>query len=160
MNHKQHHISRAGFDKLKSEWEDLKYLQRPEMKTQVRDAAAEGDRSENAAYTFGKMKLRDIDQRLKRLDFLIDNAIIVDNTRHADGEIVFGARVHLKENSGKLEFWDLVGSAEVNPIENRISMVSPLGKALTGKKQGDKVSLSTPGGQREFEILKVDYPNE
>ena len=154
----QHAISKAGFDKLKAEWEDLKYSQRPAMQKQVSDAAAEGDRSENAAYTYGKMRLREIDRRLRELDRLLDGAKVVEETRHAEGEIVFGATVKLSEiSSGKERTYHLVGAAEIDPLAGRISLQSPLGKALVGRKQGESISVSTPKGLATYQITEVFY---
>ena len=154
----KHHISQDGFDKLKSEWEDLKYNQQPEMKRQVQVAAAEGDRSENAAYTYGKMKLRDIDRRLKKLDFLIDNAIIVNQVETESGEIHFGASVTLKNlNTQKVFHYQIVGEAEADAVNNKISLASPIGKALLHKKAQEQVEVKTPRGLTPFEIQKVEY---
>lgn len=154
----QHAISKAGFATLKAEWEDLKYTQRPAMQKQVSDAAAEGDRSENAAYTYGKMRLREIDRRLRYLDKLLDGAKVVEETRHAEGVIVFGAKVLLRDcKSGAERRYQLVGGAEIDPTAGRISLQSPIGKALLSRKQGESVEVETPRGTIHYLIAEVLY---
>jgi len=154
----KHAISKEGFEALKSEWEDLKYNQRPAMTKQVSDAAAEGDRSENAAYTYGKMRLREIDRRLRHLDRLLDGAQVVAQTRHEEGEIVFGAHVVLQAiKTGTTKEYHLVGEAEINPLEGRISTKSPVGKALVGRKQGESIEVETPRGKIAYLIAEVRY---
>ena len=91
----QHLISKEGFEKFKAEWEHLKYVERPAMINQVQAAAAEGDRSENAAYTYGRMRVREIDRRLRELDRILDGAKIVENAATKDGSIRFGATVKI-----------------------------------------------------------------
>ena len=155
----QHHISKEGFEKFKAEWESLKYTERPAMQKQVSDAAAEGDRSENAAYTFGRMRLREIDRRLRQLDKLLDGAQIVEAKAPADGSIRFGAKIQLKEEkTQKLKVYSIVGGEEIDPLQGKISMKSPLGTALLGKKAGEKITVQTPRGELTYVILEVLYP--
>lgn len=155
----QHHISKEGFEKLKAEWESLKYIERPAMQKQVSDAAAEGDRSENAAYTFGRMRLREIDRRLRQLDKLLDGAQIVEAKAPVDGSIRFGAKIQLKEEkTQKLKAYSIVGGEEIDPLQGKISMKSPLGTALLGKKAGEKITVQTPRGELHYVILEVLYP--
>ena len=158
----EHAISPAGFAKLKLEWETLKYTERPAMIKQVQDAAAEGDRSENAAYTYGKMRLRDIDRRLRFLDKLLDSATILARSPQADsGEIGFGAHVTAKMPSTGLEkHYRFVGPAEIDPMQGKISLQSPIGLAMKGRKQGDRITVQTPKGTQELEILRVEYEGE
>lgn len=155
----QHAISPEGFAKLKAEWEDLKFTQRPAMVKQVQDAAAEGDRSENAAYTYGKMRLRDIDRRLRYLDKLVDSAVVLDTPpQAATGEIAFGAKVVLLQKPAGIErSYQFVGPAEIDPMQGKISLQSPIGLALKGKKVGDLAIITTPKGPQEVEVLRVDY---
>ncbi len=156
----QHAISPDGFAKLKAEWEDLKFVQRPAMVKQVQDAAAEGDRSENAAYTYGKMRLRDIDRRLRHLDRIVDSAVIMETSpAAATGEIAFGAKVTIRQTAtGLNREYMFVGPAEIDPMQGRISLQSPIGTALKGKKKGDSAIITTPKGPQEIEILSVEYP--
>lgn len=151
-------ISQEGFDKLMEEWKRLKFVERPEMQRQVGAAAAEGDRSENAAYTYGKMRLRDIDRRLRELDKIIDHAKVVSTNAPADGSIRFGATVTLQDKkTNRQRIYTLVGVQEIDPIAGRISVYSPVGMALIGKKQGDSVTIEIPRGKVEYAIIGITY---
>ena len=142
----KHLISKEGFEKFKAEWEHLKYVERPAMINQVQAAAAEGDRSENAAYTYGRMRVREIDRRLRELDRILD------------GAIRFGATVKMKDIKTKRErTYSIVGEKEIDPLQGRISMKSPVGEALMGKKQGDQVQVQAPKGLITYEIIEVSY---
>ena len=99
----KHLISKEGFEKFKAEWEHLKYVERPAMINQVQAAAAEGDRSENAAYTYGRMRVREIDRRLRELDRILDGAQIVENAATKYGSIRFGATVTMLDKKNKRE---------------------------------------------------------
>ena len=124
----KHLISKEGFEKLKAEWEHLKYEERPAMINQVQAAAAEGDRSENAAYTYGRMRVREIDRRLRELDRILDGAKIVENVAPEDGSIKFGATIKMLDIKNKREkTYSIVGEKEIDPLKGRISMKSPIG---------------------------------
>jgi len=152
----QHLITPQGFEKLKQEWEDLKYVQRPAIVRQVQEAAAEGDRSENAAYTYGKMRLREIDRRLRYLDRLLDTAVIVNQSNAtAPTAVGFGTRVRVRDHDGREFEYHFVGSAEINPSSGAISLKSPIGTALQGKKVGESVRVKTPSGERFLTILDI-----
>lgn len=154
----QHLISKEGFEKYKEEWERLKYVERPEMINQVQAAAAEGDRSENAAYTYGRMRVREIDRRLRELDRILDGAKIVENVAPEDGSIRFGANISLIDVKTKRQKkYCIVGEKEIDPLQGKISMKSPIGEALMGKKKGDTVQVQAPRGVISYEILEVSY---
>lgn len=154
----QHLISKEGFEKYKEEWERLKYVERPEMINQVQAAAAEGDRSENAAYTYGRMRVREIDRRLRELDRILDGAKIVENVAPEDGSIRFGANISLIDVKTKRQKkYSIVGEKEIDPLQGKISMKSPIGEALMGKKKGDTVQVQAPRGVISYEILEVSY---
>lgn len=154
-----HLISKDGFEKLKAEWQHLKYTERPAVQRRVSDAAAEGDRSENAEYTYGRMRLREIDKRLRFLDKILDDAKIVSTTEPNDGSIRFGAMVSLEETKTKKQKkYSLVGPQEIDPLHGKISISSPVGRVLIGKKQGDTVKVSVPKGTLEYLIVEVTYP--
>lgn len=154
----KHLISQEGFDKFKAEWEHLKFVERPAMINQVQAAAAEGDRSENAAYTYGRMRVREIDRRLRELDRILDGAQVVAAPASDDGSIRFGATVKMKDVKTKRErVYSIVGEKEINPLEGKISMKSPVGEALLGKKQGDQVKVQAPRGTITYEIVEVSY---
>ncbi len=154
----KHAISPEGFDKFKREWEHLKYRERPAIKIQIADAAAEGDRSENAAYTYGRMRLREIDRRLRELDRILDGARVVKIAPSEDGSIRFGASIELLEHATrKTKTYQIVGTQEINPLEGKISMESPLGKELIGKCCGQQVCIQTPRGKKTFTISRITY---
>ena len=154
----KHMISKEGFEKFKAEWEQLKYVERPAMINQVQAAAAEGDRSENAAYTYGRMRVREIDRRLRELDRILDGAQIIETKPTEDGSIRFGARVKLLDKKTKREKqYSIVGEKEIDPLQGRISLKSPIGTALVGKKQGETVQVEAPRGTITYEILEVRY---
>lgn len=154
----QHLISKEGFEKYKAEWEHLKYVERPAMINQVQAAAAEGDRSENAAYTYGRMRVREIDRRLRELDRLIDGAQIVDIAAPTDGSIRFGATIQLIDKKTKrTKTYSIVGEKEIDPLQGKISMKSPIGEALMGKKKGDSITINAPRGAIQYEIQDVTY---
>ncbi len=154
----KHLISKEGFEKFKAEWEQLKYVERPAMINQVQAAAAEGDRSENAAYTYGRMRVREIDRRLRELDRILDGAQVVESMASDDGSIRFGATIKLKDLKTKREkIYQIVGDKEIDPLQGRISMKSPVGEALMGKKVGEQVQVKAPKGTITYEIVEVTY---
>ncbi|MCK9183196.1 MAG: transcription elongation factor GreA [Fibrobacteraceae bacterium] len=154
----QQPISKEGFQKLKEEWEHLKFVERPEMQRQVGAAAAEGDRSENAAYTYGKMRLRDIDRRLRELDKILDQAKVIELAIPKDGSIRFGATVTLEEETTKKQkTYTLVGVQEIDPLQGKISISSPVGKALLGKYKGESVAITIPKGTFNYTVLEILY---
>ena len=151
------YMTPEGYRKVVEEWTDLKDVQRPEMQHQVQVAAAEGDRSENAAYTFGKMRLREIDRRLRYLDRLIAGAVVVEKVAD-DGTVRFGATIRVRRSSDGREFeYTIVGKSEADINNNRLSNESPLAKAFIGKKAGEAVVLATPRGPQEMTLLEVSY---
>lgn len=151
------YLTPAGHARITAEWHELRQ-EREDMKIQVQIAAAEGDRSENAAYTYGKMRLRQIDRRLKELDRILDKAKVVEKVSE-DGSVRFGAEVELLNlKTQKTVRYTLVGSAEANAVEGKISTSSPLGAALIGKFADDEVEISSPRGPIGFKILSLTYP--
>lgn len=154
----QHLISKEGFEKFKAEWEQLKYVERPAMINQVQAAAAEGDRSENAAYTYGRMRVREIDRRLRELDRILDGAKIVEISAPEDGSIRLGAKIKMVDIKTKRpKEYTIVGEKEIDPLKGRISMKSPIGEALKGKKTGDTIQVNVPRGTVTYEIVEVRY---
>ncbi|MEO6096143.1 MAG: GreA/GreB family elongation factor [Fibrobacteria bacterium] len=156
-------ISADGMEKLKAEWEELWYRTRPKLLEEVAAAAAQGDRSENAEYIYGKRKLREIDRRLRQLDDKITKSTVVEGARET-GKIVFGARIRLRRldasdnPSGTEMLIQIVGVDEIDPVQGRISMDSPMGKALMGNIPSGQVQVQTPKGLVRYDILEVDYP--
>ena len=152
------YLTPAGYAALKEEFRRLLYVERPAMVEQVADAAAMGDRSENAEYIYGKKKLRQIDSRIRFLEGRLSDVVVVDPTQQAARDIRFGATVILEDEDLGEEFtYVLVGEDEIDPTAGRISWQSPVGQALIGKVQDDVVLVRTPKGARELIVLSFQY---
>jgi transcription elongation factor GreB len=151
------YITPAGFKRLVDELLDLRTVQRPKVVQEVSDAAAQGDRSENAEYIYGKRKLREIDRRMRFLHKRIDAAVVVDPNQKRGAKVFFGATVVLEDDDGAELEWQLVGEDEIDAAHRRISWRSPIGAALLGKQEGDDVRVQTPSGARKFSIVEVRY---
>ena len=149
-------ISPEGYQKLKTEWENLWYEVRPKLLEEIAAAAAQGDRSENAEYIYGRKKLREIDRRLRELDGKITRATVVSGTRR-DDRIYLGARVTLKKTGGGEMVVRLVGDDEIDPVSGCISRNSPLGAALMGLEPSGTIRVTTPRGVQEYAIVSVVY---
>lgn len=146
--------------RMRAELKDLLYVKRPEMVNTVSWAAANGDRSENADYHYGKKRLRQIDGRLRFLQKRLEAAEIVDPVaqRQVAGErVLFGCTVTVENEQGEEKTYSIVGVDEIDLGKGRISWVSPIGRALLGRSLEDVVSFKTPGGTSELEIVKVEY---
>jgi transcription elongation factor GreB len=150
-------ITPGGFQRLKDELTRLHRVDRPAVVAAVEEAAAHGDRSENAEYTYGKRKLREIDRRLNFLNFRMKASRIVDPMTQPRDRIQFGATVVLEDEDGEEKVWILVGEDEVEVPKRRISWKSPVGKALMNKKVGDEVTAITPNGPRSYDIVDMRY---
>jgi len=154
------YMTPACAEQMRAELKDLLYVKRPETVKRVSDAAAEGDRSENAEYIYGKRHLRKIDSRIQFLTKRIENAEIVDPVeqgRNAAGRVVFGATVTVEDEEGEEKVYSIVGEDEYNGAKGLVSWKSPIGKALMKKEEGDVVVVKTPAGPREIEIVAVEY---
>lgn len=149
-------ISPEGYEKLKAEWEHLWHEVRPKLLEEIAAAAAQGDRSENAEYIYGRKKLREIDRRLRELDGKITRATVVSGPRR-DDRIYLGARVTLARKGGGEQVVWLVGDDEIDPVAGRISRNSPLGAALLGREPSGTVRVTTPRGVQEYAIVSVEY---
>lgn len=152
-------ITRAGHDRLKAELDELWRIRRPEVVKALAAAAAEGDRSENAEYTYRKKQLAEIDRRVRYLGKRLP-ALKVVETRPADPDSVyFGAQVTLENlESGDTVCYGIVGPDETDARAGLISVDSPLAKALLRRRLDDEVEALLPGGPARFLILEVDYP--
>lgn len=140
--------------------EELEYLwrtERPLVTQQVSDAAALGDRSENAEYIYGKKRLREIDRRVRFLRKRLEQLIIVDQLPTNQAKIYFGAWVELVDDQEQLLKIRLVGPDEIDPSRNYISIDSPLGKAILGKQLDDEINFDSPSGNKYYCIDKIEY---
>jgi transcription elongation factor GreB len=126
----------------------------------VHGAASNGDRSENGDYIYGKRRLREIDRRIRFLTKRLDLAEVVDpSVHHGSDQVFFGATVTYVNAAGDEQTINIVGIDELDPLHGKISWVSPVARALTKAKEGDVITLRTPAGDDELEILRVTYPS-
>jgi transcription elongation factor GreB len=133
--------------------------ERPAMVQIVSWAASNGDRSENGDYLYGKKRLREIDRRMRFLTKRLELAEVVDPTLQTNREqVFFGATVLYANHEGQEQRVTIVGVDEAEPLQGRISWISPVARALTKAKLGDTVTLRTPGGIEELDILEISYP--
>ncbi|MBI0038089.1 transcription elongation factor GreB [Gilliamella sp. B14384H2] len=154
---KANYITREGYLALDRE---LKYLwkeERPRVTQAVSDAAALGDRSENAEYIYGKRRLREIDRRVRFLTKRLETLTIVDPDPRQEGKVFFGAWVKLEDESGELHIYRIVGADEFDPKKNWISINSPVARALIGHKIDDEISVLTPNGKTYYVIVDISY---
>jgi transcription elongation factor GreB len=151
------HITAAGYRALQEEAEQLWTVERPKLVKSVAAAAAEGDRSENAEYIYGKRKLAEIDRRLSYLGKRLTVLTVVDGAPAADGRVHFGAFVTLEDEHGTEVCYQIVGSDETEANQKRISMDAPLARALLGKREGDEVTVERPKGEMTYAIVDVRY---
>ena len=150
-------ITRAGYQKLVEERDRLWKVDRPKVTHEVSEAAALGDRSENAEYIYGKKKLREIDKRLHFLNDRIERAIVVDPATLSGDRVVFGATVTIEDEDGKVSVYQIVGEDEVDAGAGKISHKSPVGRAVLGKRKGDTVTVHRPAGELEVTIEKIVF---
>lgn len=151
------YLTRKGFEKMQAELRQILSVDRPEIVKVVSWAASNGDRSENADYLYGKRKLRELDRRIRFLSSRLEQATVVDPGQVRTDRVQFGATVELECESGESKKIQIVGVDEVDPSRGQISFKSPLGSALLGKSAGETVLVKSPGGEFEWEILKVLY---
>ncbi|NUM87574.1 MAG: transcription elongation factor GreB [Bdellovibrionales bacterium] len=154
----KNYITPAGHQRLRDELQRLLNVERPEVVRVVSWAASNGDRSENGDYLYGKRRLREIDRRIRFLTKRLEIAVVVDPlTRKNTKKVLFGATVTVENESGQRRTYSIVGVDEGDAGRGRVSWVSPIGKALLQAEEGDVVTLRTPGGEEDLEIVKVDY---
>ena len=151
------YISPEGHRKIVEEYNWLLKKERPRITAEVSYAASLGDRSENSEYLYGKQRLREIDKRLGFLEKRLNAIEPVDFSKFTGDKVLFGATVTFEDEDGEVQTWTILGEDEVDMAKRHISYVSPIGKALMGKKVGDLVGFETPKGRREVTILSVTY---
>ena len=158
MSDTPNYITPAGWRSLKDELYRLVNKERPEIVQIVNWAASNGDRSENGDYLYGKRRMREIDRRIRFLTKRLEAAQVVDpETREATDQIFFGATVTLLRRNGSEQTVKIVGIDEIDTAQNKISWISPLARCLIKAREGDEVSLNTPEGREDIEILEVAY---
>ncbi|OQY08769.1 MAG: transcription elongation factor GreA [Desulfobacteraceae bacterium 4572_187] len=149
-------ITKEGYEVLKKELEYLKKVERPKNIKAIEEARAHGDITENAEFEAAKDRQAFIDGRLSNLEYKLSRADIIDSKTLSNDQAVFASSVVLENiDTGENVTYQLVGPDEANIEEGRISVSSPLGKALIGKKAGDEIILQAPGGKRSYELVEI-----
>ena len=152
------YITPEGARRLTEELARLGGVDRPHIVKEVTEAAAQGDRSENAEYIYGKKKLREIDRRMRYLRKRLEIAVIVDPLKQkGNSRVFFGATVELEDELGTKSTHQIVGEDEIDTKATKISWRSPIGRALLGKSEGDVITVRRPAGEIEIEIVSVRY---
>jgi transcription elongation factor GreB len=151
------YITPEGFRRLQEEADRLWRVERPRVTQQVAEAAALGDRSENAEYIYGKKRLREIDGRLRFLQKKLDTLTVVREPPPRRDRVYFGAFVTVEEESGETAEYRLVGPDESDPAQGLLSIESPLGRALMGRVAGDEVQVARPRGTATLAIVSIRY---
>ncbi len=155
MDVKKIYLTKEGLEELKKEHGDLANKKRPEVVERVSQARSMGDLSENAEYVAAREELSFIDGRIDELEELLKQAVLIDETgKNSQHVVKLGSRVTLN-TKGKKDIYMVVGEWEADPIEKKISHESPLGKALIGKKVGEKIEVEAPAGKLQYTILSV-----
>ena len=153
---KQVPITRKGYDALKEELGKLKKIERPKNILAIEEARAHGDLSENAEYDAAKERQGYLECRINELQYKLGNADIIDPDDLPKDRAVFGCTVVLENiDSGEEVVYQLVGPDESDIKEGRISVGSPLGKAIIGKTLGDEITINAPGGKRQYELVEI-----
>ena len=156
----KNYITPQGYQRIREELLQLIDTERPEVVKIVHWAASNGDRSENGDYIYGKRRLREIDRRIRFLTKRLDLAEVVDpSIHHGSDQVFFGATVTYLNSAGSEQTITIVGIDELDPLKGKISWVSPVARALTKSREGDVITLTTPAGVDELEILHVTYPS-
>mgnify|MGYP005998426999 CR=1 FL=1 len=152
-------ITVSGLKSLKSELEDLKNIQRPKVVAAIAEARSHGDLKENAEYHAAKEQQGLIEGRVVTINDIIARANVIDVTKiENDGKVIFGSTVKVEDlETNKKISYRLVGQDEADIKKNFVFFRSPIGKAFIGKDKGDMVTVTTPSGERNFEILDVEY---
>lgn len=154
---RSNYITPEGVKRLRDELDQLWKVERPRVTQAVSEAAAQGDRSENADYIYGKRRLREIDSRVRHLTKRLDALTVVSAPPTHAGRVFFGAWVRLESDAGEEFEYRIVGPDEFDVAKGHISMDSPMGRALMGKAEGDEIVVQRPAGKAVFTILEVSY---
>jgi transcription elongation factor GreB len=153
------YITPAGYRALREEYEQLFGSERPKLVETISWAAANGDRSENGDYIYGRKRLREIDRRLGWLSKRMKDAQVVDPAQQPErGRVFFGAMVTLADEDDNRRVVTLVGEDETDASNGRIAWTSPIGRAIRGAAVGDLRRVALPGGEKEYEVVAIDYP--
>jgi transcription elongation factor GreA len=151
----------GGLVRLKQELKRLKNVERPKIVKEIAEARSHGDLSENAEYHAAKEKQSHVEGRIQQVEHWIASAEVIDASRHAGDRVVFGATVTIEDSdSGDEVTYRIVGELEADLKQGKISVTSPIARALIGKTEGDVVKVRAPGGEKEYEIKSVEFVEE
>ena len=154
----KNYMTPAGYARLDAEFNQLWKVERPKLVETIAWAASNGDRSENGDYIYGKKRLREVDRRIRFLSRRLEHAEVVDPaSREATDQVFFGATVTVAGADGHESTYAIVGIDEADAGRGRIAWISPMARALLRAREGDTVSVQTPEGRREVEIVEVRY---
>ena len=151
------YITPEGEQVLREELHQLWKVERPVVTNAVHEAAKNGDRSENGDYIYGKRRLREIDSRVRFLNKRLDEVEVVERVPDNTDKIFFGAWVTLEDDAGEEHRWRIVGPDEFDLGAGKLSMDSPMARALLGKGVDDEIKVSTPSGQQVYYVTSIDY---
>jgi transcription elongation factor GreB len=155
----RNYMTPAGYKRLRAELMQLLDAERPKMVEVVSWAAKNGDRSENGDYLYGKKRLREIDRRIRFLTRRLDIAEVADpSVHHGSDQIFFGATITYANEQGEERTITIKGIDEADNLQGEVSWVAPIARALLKAREGDEVSMQTPGGTQRIEVLAVCYP--
>ena len=153
------YITPQGFARIRAEYEELFSTERPKLVDTIAWAAANGDRSENGDYIYGRKRLREIDRRLSHLSKVMKSAKVVDPARQEQRDTVrFGATIELADEGDARRIVTLVGEDEADASAGQVSWAAPIARALIGAKVGDERIVHLPAGEKSYEILRISYP--
>jgi transcription elongation factor GreB len=159
VSERPNHITPEGYRRLREEYEALYGVERPQLVETISWAAGNGDRSENGDYIYGRKRLREIDRRIGWLSKRMKDARVVDPAQQPErGKVYFGATVTLVDEEERERVVTLVGEDEADASAGRIAWTSPIGRAIRGAGLGDVRRVTLPSGERELEIVRIDYP--
>ena len=146
-----------GARRVRDELDELWRVQRPQVTRAVQEAAAQGDRSENAEYIYGKRQLREIDRRVRFLRKRLESLVVVSRPPDDRSRVFFGAWVMVEDERGAESEFRIVGPDELDPARRYVSMDSPLARALMGRRTDDEVTIEVPGGRKTYVVVGVRY---
>ncbi len=155
MNNKKVFLTKEGLDELRAEHADLTQVKRPQVVQRVSDAREMGDLAENAEYSAAREELAFIDGRIDELVELLKQVEVISEDNNSKNQVILGSKVTVNHN-GNQTVYNVVGEWEADPTEKKISHESPLGKALLGKKVGEKVEVTAPVGNITYTILEIN----
>jgi len=155
----KHPMTKEGADKLKAELKQLKQEARPRIAQAIAEAREHGDLKENAEYHAAREQQGLIEARIRQIEGILAHAQVIDVTKlNADGKVVFGATVHLLNlDTDEEVIYKIVGDEEADLAHGKISVNSPIARALIGKEEGDEITVQAPGGNVDYEIIQVEY---